>query len=502
MADEIQRLSAEELKSLREQLKNEAKRAVSTEPKKEEADEISKPKNPVGKRVFVKIAPDKMSASVILSAPKSGERYTVPEVITTLRKNRVVLGFQTQAIMDILADNKYDETVEVAVGKPVEPGTEGYYEYCVDLAVNHAPEIREDGSVDYSVMGKLPNVAAGDVIAIYHPAVQGKKGYNVVGAELLPKYAKDLPQLRGKHISFNEATNEYVAMISGKVSLKNNNVEILTVHEVQGDVDIAMGNVEFYGDVIIHGNVEAGVVIRAGRNVIIDGTVASARIFAGGDVTIAKGMQGKGRGRIAARGNIYADFLEYALVDCQGELFANSIINCQVNSNGLVHVEGTHGLVLGGKIHGLRGVVIKNCGNDTEPKTEIHAGFKQEDYQSFLSLMAEQKNCKKEAEDVIQTMNDLLVAARDQGVTEEEKKLVLELKQRKNEIYARLEKIDQEKRELGEKMTLGANANVAIKGDVYPNTYIAVDVAQIKIIKKESYTRFVCKNDMIERKRM
>ena len=46
----------------------------------------------------------------------------------------------------------------------------------------------------------------------------------------------------------------------------------------------------------------------------------------------------------------------------------------------------------------------------------------------------------------------------------------------------------------------GNGASIIIRGDIYPNVYICIDTAKLCITRKESYTRYVCKNNTIERR--
>ena len=57
------------------------------------------------------------------------------------------------------------------------------------------------------------------------------------------------------------------------------------------------------------------------------GYTTPAQIFAGGDIILQKGIQGGGKGRVSARGNIFSDFIEYADIEAGMDVYANSIIN-------------------------------------------------------------------------------------------------------------------------------------------------------------------------------
>ena len=496
--EEKKKLSSEELAKLREQLKREAA-TIGTEPVPEQAGQSEAEAETVQetKSITVEISEDKMSATVRLAYPKMDEKYSVPEVINMLRKDRVVLGIKTDAIMEMINFGLYEEDIVVAEGKEPEPGIEGYYEFTLDMDKREEPDIREDGTVDYTSMNRLCNVAEGDRIAIYHPAIQGKEGFDVSGVERAPKPMRDQPPLRGKYIRYDVDTMEYFATIAGKISRSGNNIEILSVHEINDNLDLTYGNVEFYGDIVINGNVEAGAVIRAGRDVTINGTVSGGKIFAGGDVVLTKGAQGQSK--ISARGSVFSEFIEYTDVDARGEIHSNYLLNAQINSLQRVFVDGKKGYIIGGNTHGLKGVELRRSGNYTEPKTMIHAGFSDEDYEKYDALNQKEEKINNELALIVSEMTELLVATKERGATQKQKDRIFELNKKKDDTYAGLDSIRQDKKELAQKMTEGTGAYIEVRQDAFRNTTIAIDDVKLLLQKEESCTRYILKRGEIER---
>lgn len=506
MAEQDNKLSAEELAELRRQLKKEAEKAKAKEPEEIVDEIIENDGEPTEeedieelKHVDVVISEDRMTAYAVLMTPKRSARYTIPEVVAELRANKVVLGIQTNAIMEMINLGMYEEEVEVAKGKPETPGTEGYYEYLIDMEKRTKPEIHEDGTVDYTVMNRLVNVNEGDKIAIYHPAIQGTKGFDVCGKELAPKFVRDLPPLRGKYVRKTD-DNEFFATMSGKISRSDNNIEILNVYEINEDLDPTKGVLEFYGDIIINGNVEDGVVIRAGRNLTINGTVSSARIQAGGDVVLSNGIQGYEGGKITTRGNVYASFVEYATIEARGDVHANYLLNSTVKSDGIVYVEGTKGSVIGGYVHGLKGVELIDAGNITEPRNFIHAGFSVEEYRKFAKLKKKEEDLNAALAMAVAEMTGLLRIGKERGVTQAQKDRIFELNEQKDAANATLDQISIEKKELGEKIGKGANASIIARGTLYRNTTISIETAVLNILEEESYVRFLAKDNEVIRR--
>ena len=490
---ELKKLTPQELAELRMQLKMEQSGLTGEE--EQEILELS------AKKITVTVARDKMSASIMLHEPED-EVYTKEEIIEALNKNNVIAGIDDDVVKQLVAGDLYDEEVVVAKGTPPVQGKDGYFEFFFDIVSRTKPLIREDGSADYSAMGRLATIQEGDLIAKYHNSVQGEKGETVTGAELMPRYVRELPVLRGKSIARNDETNEYTATASGKISYQNGNVEILVVYEIDTDVDSITGNIEFYGDIVITGNVESGVTVRSGRNITIEGTVSSAKLFAAGDIVLQRGIQGGGKGKVSARGNVFADFIEYAEITAGGDVNANSIIGSQIDASGHVVLQGKRGCVMGGETHALKGMTIKTAGNMAEVKTILHAGFKVEDYAKTAELIREEQQLKKTLNQIVRKMSDILQKRQQDTIknTKQQKEILLELNEKKDLFYRRIDEILEAKQELAAKMALGRTASIIIKGDIYPGTTVGIDVAVFNVNQIESYVRYINKNDKIQRR--
>ena len=74
--------------------------------------------------------------------------------------------------------------------------------------------------------------------------------------------------------------------------MQNDRIVILPIHEVQGNAELSSGNIDFRGDVVIHGGVESGVKIRATGSITIDGVVEACTLEAGKDIILRSGMLG------------------------------------------------------------------------------------------------------------------------------------------------------------------------------------------------------------------
>ena len=350
----------------------------------------------------VRITYDEMDAYLTLPQPQEGdEDYQLEEVLKLIEAAGVKIGVDKEKVEAMINEKYYDHECAIAQGIPAVEGQDGYYDYKFDINFNKKPSHRPDGSVDYWSIHSIEIVEEGQIIAEYVDPIDGSNGMSVKGKLLTAKRGRPLPPLTGKGFDRSEDNKTYTANMTGKIEMQNGRIMISQVHEIFGDVGLKTGNIDFRGDVIIHGNVPTGAVIKATGTVTVDGTVEGCLIDANKDVIIRGGMLGAGKGMIKTRGNLHAKFLEYATVQAEGMVETDSAINCDISSNDKVYLRGKHASVVGGIIHAAKGVEAFNFGNNLGVKTEIFAGVNWE----VKRQLTYHENCVKEAEDIIEKIN-------------------------------------------------------------------------------------------------
>lgn len=450
---------------------------------------------------YVKIDEGDMGAWLFLKPPEEGSpKYTKEDIMTYLHEHGVVRGYHTSNIAAVVKKEVYEREIKIAQGKQPIAGKDGYYEYKFSPVVQKGPKILEDGTVDYSSMSELQNVSKGDVIAVYHRAVQGEVGYSVKGAELKSKPAKELPPLRGKGIAQGQDADTYVADMDGKIEIRDGKVDIKAVHEVQGDVDLITPKIEFFGDIIINGNVSAGVMIRAGRNITVKGTAEAVTMFAGGDIVLERGIQGGQKAQISAKGNIFADFIEHTAAQAGENIQANIILNSQVRSEQRVIAAGKKGFIIGGYVHGLLGIEATEIGNYMEVKTSVHAGFEPEVYNQFLAANAKEQRLEEALSETVKEMSDILKLRKNTKsvVNKMNETKLIELNAKKDECFAQLDSVKQEKQALSDVIAKGRGAKILLSGKIYRGVTVGVENAVLHIEKGNSFTKYECIGGVVD----
>ena len=450
---------------------------------------------------YIKIAEDDMSAWLYLTVPGEGkEKYTMEEIMDFLKKNGITTGYHHSNLAAMIKKKVYEREIVVAKGQPAIEGKDGYYEYKFDPDQHRAPKVLPDGSVDYTSMSVLQNVRKDEVVAIYHHAEAGENGYDVKGRVLQTKKVKEAPPLRGQVVNSMDNPDVYLAQKDGKIEYKNGKIDIQSMHEINGDVTLITGKVEFYGDIVINGNVEAGVVIRAGRNIEIKGTVEAVNLFAGGDVILTKGIQGAQRAKISARGNIFADFIEHTVVVAGGNVQANTILNSRISSDGQVILTGNKGAIIGGYTHAMMGISATEIGNPAEVRTIVHVGSEKEVYTRLQTVKATETEQSTELQELSENLSDLLYKkkAANGKIPDIMESRIKNLEGRVKSLKKEIEENRVELEKCEAIIAKGKRSEIVINGNIYRGTVVCLAQIQMPIERSTCYMKYYQERGMIE----
>ena len=443
---------------------------------------------------YIKIAEDDMTAWLYLTVPGKGkEKYTMEEIMDFIKKNGITTGFHQSNLTAMIKKKVYEREIVIAKGQPVIEGKDGYYEYKFDPDQHRAPKVLADGSVDYTSMSVLQNVKKDEVIAIYHHAEEGENGYDVRGRVLPVKRVKEAAPLRGQVVCSPKNPDVYLAQKDGKIEFKNGKIDIQSLHEINGDVTLITGKIEFYGDIVINGNVEAGVVIRAGRNIEIQGTVEAVSLFAGGDVILKKGIQGAQRAKVSARGNVFADFIEHAVVNAGGNVQANTILNSRIASNGEVILTGNKGAIIGGYTHAMLGITATEIGNTAEVRTVVHVGRLQ-------TVKAAEMEQSEELQELTEKASELLrkKKAANGKIPDIMEGRIKDLESRIQSLKKELGENIEERKRCEAAIAKGKQAEIVVNGNVYRGTVVCLAQIQMPIERSTCFMKYFQERGMIE----
>ena len=444
-------------------------------------------------KTYVRITEDGSEAWLYLTPKEDGSDYTKEDLVALLGEYEVVAGINEDNLIAMAKKKVYEREIKVAQSVAPQEGKDGYYEYCFDInASTKKPAIREDGSVDYQSMNMINNVKEGSVLAKYHPAVDGIPGRDIRGFEIPVAAVRNLPPLLGKGIVKDvENENHYIAAQEGKAEYKDGRIILNNIHQISGDVDQIIGKVEFYGDVLISGNVEAGTIIRAGKSLTIEGCVEAADLIAGGDIILKRGIQGNQKARVICRGNLYADFIEHTNVKAGGNVEANIILNSQIEAEGKVVLTGKKGSLIGGNVHGTRGIDCKELGNDVEVKTIVHAGCLPEVLVKQRKLLKQEEDLGKELEALLEKVREIEAKVRLTGmISVAMEKQLGQFKKERKELDEKMTECRKELSAVSIYIEKAKGATVRIDGNLYRGSVICIDNCRMPVENNTVYMEY------------
>lgn len=343
--------------------------------------------------ITITIDNDEMGATAEITAAQGGKHLSAKAILTAAQEAGVKKGFSKEELVKLAQLAAREEpnnqvTLQIAAGKLAINGKDAEIKPLVESAQARIlrPKRREDGSVDMRDLGDIICVKVGDPLAKKIPLTPGQKGYTVTATPLAPEPGNDISLVSGDGTAFSSQDENI--LLSQKVGLPKiipNGMEVDEIYKIK-DVNVASGNINFTGSVVIEGDVTEGMKVIASGDITIGGFVESAMIESGGDVTITGGIIGRKHDlektkitdinmsvSVNAKGSLYAKYCQYAQIRCGKDIrIENQLLHSLINVHGHLRVgteEKSNGTLIGGFINAgtyvSAGIVGATAGSNT-----------------------------------------------------------------------------------------------------------------------------------------
>lgn len=438
----------------------------------------------------VRITEDCMEAYMTVPPTGTPEEYTVEYLTDVLHLNHIKIGILPDNLQKIIDERLYNKEVLVAQGAEAQDGEDGYFEYLFETNLSQKPIIMEDGTVDYKNIKMIELVEPGQKIAIYHPGTAGTNGYNLAAQFKLAKNGAELPPLKGTGFERMEDGITYCATTGGKITELNNRVNIFPVHELFGDVDLSTGNIDFNGDVIIHGNVLEGMSIKATGTVTVDKVVESAYIEGKKGVILRGGVLGKNGSKVRSKGIITAQFLEYADVKTENDIEADSFLDSRVYAGGKITLSGKKGCIVSGTTHAVRGIEAREIGNMAGANTEVSVGVHQKVYEQISQIESETRDDELQLQRIEEGLVQFETIMRQKGLSLRNDPRRMALVKEKVRLSAQIAGRKEELEGLQQIISASNEAHIQVVRYVYPGVRVRVDEQCIQVKEPQKAVEF------------
>ncbi len=437
----------------------------------------------------IQISPDEMKTYMTMTKPEKYGRVISPdEVISVLKSKNVYFGVKESTIKDAIENELYNMPIIIAEGDPPYEGKDSQIKYHFKTGKDEVKfEIAEDGSVDFHKLDIVQSVVVGQVVASKSPAERGKAGKTITGRVIPARDGRDLKLSNGNNTHLSPDGTQIIADINGQVLFKNNKIQIEPVYEVNGDVDLTTGDINFPGNIIIYGNVNDTFKVYSGANIEIKGNIGKSRVVAEGNIIIRQGVQGKDEANILCAGDLYAKFIERANIKAEGyiivsEYILHSNVDCKKK---IICQGGKRSQIAGGRARALLEINAKYLGAESYTETLIEAGIDSEAEDKFAEIHKRKDEIAKAWPDILQQLSNLSGLMTTGPLPLDKQELFNNLSLKNNEFKQEMAALDEQIRQLQAYIDgLGKDAKIAASKTVYPGVKIKIK-NEILIVKND-----------------
>lgn len=434
-------------------------------------------------KLSISLSTDEMEASVIMSAPiYSGRTLEPEEIINALESEGVKFGILYDKIKEVAEDEIVNIPVVVARGQGPQHGKNSQLLYKFKTGLENSVQLTEEekGRVDFKNLNRVQNVIAGQILAEKVPATLGVPGRTVTNNIIDARDGKDMPLRSGKNTRLSKDGLKIYSEKDGQVFLSGADITVREIYEVRGDVDFNIGNIDFVGTVIVHGNVLQNFRIKAAGDIRVSGVVQRAELIAEGKVYCKGGIKG---GNIKANKSIYARYIDNAEINVNGDVVAREeIINCKINAGGRVICLTGKGGIIGGEIIAGQQIIAKRLGSESYTGTYLEAGV-DPNIKNKLIILEKQKDDLSAKFDILLKSIDKLDEEQKAGkLNRKKEKILVKMQKAKEEYSKKLALYESKIRKLSQYlMNIENNGSISAKYVAFPGVKTVIKNAEYEI---------------------
>ena len=326
--------------------------------------------------VEVLVSDDRMSVSMMVYGPSGGGSDITEEMVyDVLEQKGICFGIDQKKISWVVSGQQYMQMVMIAAGEPARNGEDGHIKdyYPRKAQIKYAS--KGNGGIDFKSTNLIHNVKKGDVVCDITLPTEPGDGMDVFGQPVRGKKGTMPPVPQGRNIVYSEDRDRLLAACEGNLTFRSGRFHVENVFTVSGNVDNSVGNINFTGSVVIHGDVLEGYSVKAKGDITVMGIVEGARLSAGGDILLHKGMRGMRTGVLEAEGDITAKFLEDCNIFSRNNIQAEYIINSEVSCGHDLTLIGKRGAFIGGSCSVYNCMNVKAVGAPSHIATSVTLGL-------------------------------------------------------------------------------------------------------------------------------
>lgn len=436
-------------------------------------------KKPVDASIEVSVSSDKLQAILNIKPPENGgSPCNFPTIRKTLVDNGIRYGLDTQKLLSICENPRYNEDIIVAEGLAPIHGVDGSFDIKFNTKEDCKLVRKEDGSVDYYNLDNIENIKKDQLLCtIVHPK-KGKDGMSVLGKKINHVKGKTVRSLTGKNTYLNKEGTEIRSKIAGQVTYVHGKIQVDETFYIRNDVDTSTGNIDVVGNVVVGGTVLPGFVVKATGNIQIEKGLSSVTLIAGGDIILRRGII---VGDISCDGDLSSKFIENCKVRVKGDIKTDYIMNSDVKCGKSLEAINSISKIVGGSYLVGGNIKANTIGSPANVKTYLEIGIDPKIIRSRKELSKELEALEDQSKS-LESLISLFKKLEASGQLPPDKKSSLD-----NSIYSynaikkSIEAGRSELNELTELIKSKSSGRVICKGKLYFGTTVKIASARKKI---------------------
>jgi len=450
------------------------------------------PSAPISEMSEISVEPDKMKAYVRLYAPsEGGTKLAANDIVSSLAARGVSSGLKKDVLEEIIDHPRFCEDILIAEAQYPGESIDGYVEYLFNTDRTVRPTQNEDGSVDFFHLNVVQSCGKGQEIARLHPAVTGENGLSLDGTIVKARVPKEAKFRYGNNIAVSDDGMSLIATTDGSITLISDQIFVNDALNFE-EIGTATGNIEFEGSVNIKGNIATNFEVRVKGDVVVNGVIEGAYVEAGGNIIVARGVNGMGKAVLKAGGCIVAKYLENVDAQAGSYVRAEAIMHSTVAAGGDVIVDGKKGMISGGKVTAGGIVEVKNLGSEMANDTIIEVGASPLAKKEIMELRNTAAEKQKTVEQIKPVLSNLAMSVRNGAVlTNEQKAYAAKLMAVQKSTDEELARIMVRLAELEAVCDPDTPTEVKVKGTVYPGTRVCISEVSMAVKTATKYCKFV-----------
>lgn len=442
--------------------------------------------------IALQVSSDNMIGQIKLNKSEDTvDGPTKEEIMEALSNHKITFGIKESLVEKLAEKPVYGLNLEIARG--VEPlrGKDGEVILSVKKDKDYKPEYNEEGTVDYKSINYFQVAQKGQVLGVIIAAESGTDGMNIFSGKVSAYNGRNPNIPTGQNTALNDEKTEIIAQSDGLIKYNGERIDISEILNINGNVDILTGNIDFTGDVSVGGDVCSGFSVKAGGNIIVKGVVEEADLFAYGSIHIIKGINGIGKEAITCGGDLTCKYIENAAIKAGGSIYTDYIIDSRVECHGDIDLTGSKEVLFGGEIKISGNLKAREIGNQGERPTKIEVmGIELVEREKLDGYQKERTQCKS-THDMLLENTGRIASVIDKGLITPEVIEQLQLLQEQVKLLEdKITLLNSKIATIENNVTVIYNGTISCKKNIF--TGVKIYFGEMRV-KSEEYVMYNCR---------